>query len=70
MTPQPSNLRTDYVSLLSEAQKRVRASVLFKRFIDGTPLSNDIAVWMADLAQDALLGRGGRVREVGKKKGR
>lgn len=38
------------VELLNRAKALVRESVLFKRFIDGTPLENDIAVWMADFA--------------------
>jgi hypothetical protein len=36
---------------LREAEGQVRASPLWKRFIDGTPLSNDIAVWMTVFAQ-------------------
>lgn len=40
-----------WVDLLKEAEKIVRGKVLWKRFIDGTPLANDIAVWMADFAQ-------------------
>lgn len=42
--------RLDYVKVLNDAKAVVRASVLWKRFIDGTPLENDIAVWMADFA--------------------
>lgn len=42
--------RLDYVKVLNDAKAIVRASVLWKRFIDGTPLENDIAVWMADFA--------------------
>ncbi len=38
------------VELLNRAKTIVRESVLYKRFIDGTPLENDIAVWMADFA--------------------
>lgn len=45
---------TDYVSLLKAAKEHVNASVLYRRFIDGTPLENDIAVWMADFASDRL----------------
>ena len=37
--------------LLKEADQIVRNKVLWKRFIDGTPLANDIACWMADFAQ-------------------
>ena len=43
--------RTDeefnFVIALQVATARVNESVLFRQFIDGTPLSNDIAVWMA-----------------------
>jgi len=45
---------TDYVSLLKAAKEHVNASVLYRRFIDGTPLENDIAVWMADFASNCL----------------
>lgn len=43
---------TDFVSLLREADEIVRAKPTWRRFIDGTPLSNDIAVWMVVFAQD------------------
>ena len=39
-----------WVSLIQEAQAIVEGKYLFKRFIDGTPLSNDIAVWMTEFA--------------------
>ena len=43
--------RTDaqygFVTALIAAKERVEDSSLYKRFIDGTPLSNDIAVWIA-----------------------
>ena len=42
----------DFASLLNEAKEIVRAKPVWKRFIDGTPLSNDIAVWMTVFAQD------------------
>jgi hypothetical protein len=42
----------DYVALLQEAKQRVNGSPLYRRFIDGTPLENDIAVWMADFASE------------------
>jgi hypothetical protein len=42
----------DFVSLLREADEIVRGKPTWKRFIDGTPLSNDIAVWMTVFAQD------------------
>lgn len=36
------------VELMKEAQEIVQSKPLFKSFIQGTPLENDIAVWMAD----------------------
>ena len=39
-----------WVDLLKEASQIVRDKVVWKRFIDGTPLATDIAVWMADFA--------------------
>jgi hypothetical protein len=47
-------MKTDTVSLLHEARRRVEASPLYPRFIAHTPLSNDIAVWMTDFAEDAI----------------
>lgn len=40
-----------WVDLQKEADGIVRSKSLWKRFIDGTPLANDIACWMADFAQ-------------------
>ncbi len=40
-----------WVDLIKEADEIVRGKVLWKRFIDGTPLANDIACWMVDFAQ-------------------
>ena len=40
-----------WVDLLKAADAIVRNKVLWKRFIDGTPLANDIPCWMADFAQ-------------------
>ena len=37
--------------LLKDAQQIVKDKFLYKRFIDGTPLANDIPCWMADFAQ-------------------
>jgi hypothetical protein len=42
----------DFTSLLSEAEEIVQGKPTWKRFIDGTPLANDIAVWMTVFAQD------------------
>lgn len=39
-----------WVELHKEADQIVRSKVLWKRFIDGTPLANDVACWMADFA--------------------
>ena len=46
-----------WVALNKEADEIVRGKVLWKRHIDGTPLSNDIACWMADFAEEKLKGR-------------
>jgi hypothetical protein len=40
-----------WVDLLKEAEQIVRGKFLWKKFIDGTPLANDIPCWMADFAQ-------------------
>jgi hypothetical protein len=37
--------------LLKKAEEVVRSKPLWKKYIDGTPLANDIAVWMASFAQ-------------------
>jgi hypothetical protein len=47
----------DYVEVLKSAKAIVNASVLYKKFINGTPLENDIAVWMADFVFEQLRGR-------------
>lgn len=44
--PTKGDART--VDLLASAREVVQASPLFKRFIEGTPLSNDIACWMVE----------------------
>ena len=49
--PEPRPVAFDYLQAHTEAEQFVRGSLLWKRFIDGTPLSNDIAVWMADFAR-------------------
>lgn len=41
----------DWIKLNKEADVIVRSKPTWKRFIDGTPLSNDISVWMADFAE-------------------
>lgn len=40
-----------WIELHKEADEIVRGKLLWKKFIDGTPLANDIACWMADFAQ-------------------
>lgn len=50
--PQPDVQPVAWVDLLKEADQIVKNKPTWKRFIDGTPLSNDIAVWMADFAQE------------------
>ena len=40
-----------WVDLLKAAEQIVKDKFLYKRFIDGTPLANDIPCWMADFAK-------------------
>tara|TARA_R110000782_G_scaffold184134_1_gene274344 strand:- start:138 stop:863 length:726 start_codon:yes stop_codon:yes gene_type:complete len=40
-----------WANIQEEAQQIVESKFLWKKFIVGTPLSNDIACWMADFAQ-------------------
>jgi hypothetical protein len=40
--------------LLKEADQIVRSKSVYKKFIDGTPLANDIAVWMTSFAQKQI----------------
>ena len=49
---QPEQEPVDFASLLREAEEIVQSKPTWKRFIDGTPLDNDIAVWMSVFAQD------------------
>ena len=49
---QPEQEPVDFASLLREAGEFVQSKPTWKRFIDGTPLANDIAVWMSVFAQD------------------
>lgn len=39
-----------FIDTLEEAKKVVKTSPLYRKFIDGTPLANDIAVWMTEFA--------------------
>jgi len=39
-----------WADLQKEAQQIVESQALWKKFIDGTPLANDIACWMTDFA--------------------
>ncbi len=50
--PAPAAPPVAWTDLLREAELIVKRKPLWKRFIDGTPLENDIAVWMADFAQE------------------
>ena len=38
--------------LLREAENIVQNKAVWKRFIDGTPLSNDVPIWMVAFAQE------------------
>jgi len=53
-TTTPPSSGWDYVEALGRAKAFVRRSSLWARFIDHTPLSNDIAVWMADFASQEI----------------
>ena len=48
---QPEQEPAATIDLQKKAQQIVESKALWKKFIDGTPLSNDIACWMADFAQ-------------------
>ena len=48
---QPAQEPVEWVDLLKQAEKVVRSKPLWKKYIDGTPLANDIPVWMASFAQ-------------------
>ena len=48
---QPKQEPVAWADIQKEAQQIVESKFLWKKFIDGTPLSNDIACWMADFAQ-------------------
>lgn len=39
-----------YVELLADAEQIVRQKPTYRRFIDGTPLANDVPVWMVNFA--------------------
>ena len=55
ITPQPAPTVQEpvaWVDLLKQAEEVVRSKSLWKKYIDGTPLANDIAVWMASFAQE------------------
>lgn len=53
----------DYVKRLQDANRIVRESCLWKRFIDGTPLENDLAVWMTDFAAESVKAAPARAAE-------
>ena len=42
--------KLSFVEALKEAKAIVAQSPLYRKYIDGTPLQNDIAVWMAEFA--------------------
>ena len=48
--PEPESVALNWVNLQNAADEIVRNKPTWKRFIDGTPLANDIACWMADFA--------------------
>lgn len=54
MRQQKARERGGMPSLMREAQAIVEQKFLFPKFIDGTPLANDIAVWMAEFAASKM----------------
>lgn len=54
MSEQKERERIGLGGLMKEAQSIVEQKFLFPKFIDGTPLANDIAVWMAEFAAQKL----------------
>jgi hypothetical protein len=54
LAEQPAHVQgpVAWVDLLKQAEEVVRSKSLWKKYIDGTPLANDIAVWMASFAQE------------------
>ena len=48
---QPEQAPVAWADIQKKAQQIVESKFLWKKFIVGTPLSNDIACWMADFAQ-------------------
>jgi hypothetical protein len=50
--PAPVQEPVAWTDLLKQAEEVVRSKSLWKKYIDGTPLANDIAVWMASFAQE------------------
>jgi len=60
--PQPAS--AEWPHLLDAAQQIVEAKPTWKRFIDGTSLSNDIAVWMADFAHATIVADHAAVQQL------
>ena len=44
----------DWIELRKKAEEIVKSKYVYQKFIDGTPLENDIACWMADFVIDQL----------------
>jgi hypothetical protein len=53
-----------WVDLLKQAEEVVRSKSLWKKYIDGTPLANDIAVWMAKFAQESTAAQPAPVQQT------
>jgi len=49
-----TNVPGEWAALLDEAQRYVRDKPQWQRWVDGTPLDNDVPVWMADFALMSL----------------
>jgi len=52
MTTTP--LPLTWITLMPEAEQIVKGKHVYKRFIDGTPLSNDVPCWMVEFALEQV----------------
>lgn len=52
MTTTP--LPPTWITLMPEAEQIVKGKHVYKRFIDGTPLSNDVPCWMVEFALEQV----------------
>lgn len=62
--PEEEGPTEDYVSMLREARKIVDSSPLYNRFMKGTPLYNDVPIWMVDFALRIVKEHAAAIREA------